>query len=67
MMASPEKKPKLNEYSVVALMFVLILLLSPLREFWAALDGPWYSPYLIWMVAIVVSWLLQRKLNKNDL
>lgn len=66
-MASPEKNPKLIDHTVVAVMFILLLLLSPLTEFWAALDAPWYSPYLVWMVCIAASWWLQRNLKKHDL
>lgn len=66
-MAPPIKNPKSIDYTLIALMFVLMLLLSPLIEFWAALDAPWYSPYLVWLIAIFVTWFLQRKLKKYDL
>lgn len=66
-MASPVKKPQPGEYTAIAVMFILLLLLSPLRKFWAALDAPWYSPYLVWIACIAAAWWLQRNLHKHEL
>lgn len=66
-MRSPGKNPKLSDHTALAVMFILLLLLTPLSDFWAALDAPWYSPYLIWMICIAVSWWLQRYIKKHDL
>jgi hypothetical protein len=66
-MASPGKNPKLTDYTALAVMFILLLLLSPLTGFWAALDAPWFSPYLVWMACIAISWWLQRYIKKHDL
>lgn len=49
-----------SELTVIAIMFIIVLFVSPLTEFWASLDAPWYSPYLVWSIAIFISWLLQR-------
>ena len=49
-----------SELTVIAILFIIVLFVSPLTEFWASLDAPWYSPYLVWSIAIFISWLLQR-------
>ena len=49
------------------LALILMLFLSPLSDLWAALDAPWFSPYLAWLVAIFLSWLLQRSLRKHGI
>ena len=48
------------ERTLIAIILVLVLFLSPLTHWWASLDAPWYSPYLVWAVAIFIAWLLQR-------
>jgi hypothetical protein len=55
------------ERSLIMLAVILLLFVSPLTEFWAALDAPWFSPYLIWLVAIILSWSLQRSLRKHGI
>lgn len=60
-------KSHLIERTLVALSLVLLLLLSSINELWSALDAPWYSPYVVWAIAIAVSWLLQRYLAKHEL
>ena len=49
----------------MAVVLVLMLFLSPMTDFWAALDAPWYSPYIAWALAIVVSWWLQRYIARE--
>ena len=54
------------ERTVIALWIVLLLFLSPVSQIWAALDAPWYSPYLVWAIAIAISWYLQRDINRHE-
>jgi len=65
-MSSPSPAPKASELTLAALLLVLLLLLSPLRQWWAALDGPWYAPYLLWAFAILLSAGLQAWLARAD-
>ncbi len=55
------------ERTLIMLALIMLLFVSPLTEFWAALDAPWFSPYLIWLVAIILSWSLQRSLRKHGI
>ncbi len=50
---------------VLLFLFALFLLLSPLREWWAADDSPWYAPYLIWALIIALSFWLRRQLLRH--
>ncbi len=50
---------------ILLLLFALFLLLSPLIEWWAADDGLWYAPYLIWALLIALTFALQRYINRH--
>jgi len=65
-MPPPPDKMSGNERTIIYLILVLLLLLSPLTDIWAAIDAPWYSPYVVWAAAIFLSWQLQRNLRKDD-
>lgn len=56
---------KIIERTLMAVILVLIIFLSPMSNFWAALDAPWFFPYLAWAVAIFLSWLLQHHLKDS--
>ncbi len=60
------KSSKLNitEKTLIVVLLVLLIFLSPINNFWAAIDAPWYSPYLAWAVSIFLAWLLQRSLKE---
>lgn len=58
-----------NEFDrvVILLFFALFLLLSPLRDWWAADESPWYAPYIVWAVIIGIAMRLQRRRERRDL
>lgn len=66
-MAKPSKNLNITEKTLMAVILVLMLFLSPISNIWAAIDAPWYSPYVAWALAIFISWLLQHylKLARN--
>ncbi len=53
------------ELTLIAVLLALLLLLSPLRQWWAALDGPWYAPYLLWAFIILLSAALQHGVDRR--
>jgi len=65
-MSSRSASVQLAELTLIALLLVLLLLLSPLRQWWAALDAPWYAPYLLWAFIILLSAGLQYRLGGRD-
>ena len=50
---------------ILLLLFALFLLLSPIIEWWAADDSPWYAPYLIWALLIALTYALQRYITHH--
>ena len=66
-MARTNNHLKSTELTVIAVIAIIMLFVSPLTDYWAALDAPWYSPYLVWSIAILFSWLLQKYLNKHEI
>lgn len=57
---------RLVELTLIALLLALLLLISPLRQWWASLDAPWYAPYLLWAGLILLSAGLQYRLGRDD-
>jgi len=50
---------------ILLLLLALFLLLSPLTEWWAADDSPWYAPYLLWALLIALTFWLRRTLERH--
>jgi hypothetical protein len=46
---------------ILLLLLALFLLVSPLLDWWARDDAPWYLPYLIWSGLIALTWWLQHR------
>jgi hypothetical protein len=52
---------------VLLFLFALFLLVSPLVGWWTADDSPWYLPYLLWLLLIVLAaWVAQRGGRHHD-
>ena len=52
---------------ILLFLFALFLLLSPLVNWWAADNSPWYAPYLIWGLIIFLAFRLQKRMQRHDL
>ncbi len=57
----PEKRP--TEITIIVVLIALLMLLPPLLHLWTAEDNAWITPYLVWLGVILLSYLLQKKLN----
>ncbi|MFB3059623.1 MAG: hypothetical protein ACE1ZB_07825 [Gammaproteobacteria bacterium] len=57
----PEKRP--TEITIIVVLIALLMLLPPLLHLWTAEDNAWFTPYLVWLGVILLSYLLQKKLN----
>jgi hypothetical protein len=57
----PEKRP--TEITIIVVLIALLILLPPLLHLWTAEDNAWFTPYLVWLGVILLSYLLQKKLN----
>lgn len=58
--------PRLDRV-IILFLLALFLLLSPIIHWWAADGSPWYAPYLIWGLLILLSWRLRRYLERHEL
>lgn len=56
-----------NSASVVIFLFALFLFASPFTVWWAALNPPWYLPYLIWLALTAACWLAMRRAGHHEL
>jgi len=57
----PEKRP--TEITIIVVLIALLMLLPPLLHLWTAEDNAWFTPYLVWLGVILLSYLLQKKLS----
>ena len=54
--------------AVVLLLVVGIYLFSPaIMDWWIEPTGAWYRPYLLWLILIVVTFILQSQRDADEL
>lgn len=57
----PETGPHLDS-TILLFLLAIFLFVSPLVQWWASDDSPWYLPYLIWFgIITLVAWVQQRR------
>ncbi len=55
-------------YRLVLLLVVGIYLFSPaIMDWWIEPTGAWYRPYLLWLILIVVTFILQSQRDADEL
>jgi hypothetical protein len=55
-------------YRLVLLLVVGIYLFSPaIMDWWINATGAWYRPYLLWLILIVVTFILQSQKDADEL
>ncbi len=64
-MAEPSSGHRPTEITIIVVLVALILLLPPLLHLWTAQDNAWFTPYLVWLGVILLSFLLQKKLGNR--
>ena len=60
MVSPPSTDRQLDVVLLLALLAVL-LFASPLTAWWASPGSPWYLPYLLWALLIVLGAWVQRR------
>ena len=63
----PPDSEKHVDRVILLFLFALFLLISPLMQWWAADDSPWYVPYLLWLLIIGLTFWLQRRRARHEL
>ncbi len=64
-MAELSSEHRSTEITIIVVLVALILLLPPLLHLWTAQDNAWFTPYLVWLGVILLSFLLQKKLGNR--
>ncbi|MBQ1557757.1 MAG: hypothetical protein IIZ69_06230 [Pseudomonas sp.] len=55
-------------YRLVLILVVGIYLFSPaIMDWWIDPNGAWYRPYLLWLILIVVTFILQSQRDADEL
>lgn len=55
-------------YRLVLILVVGIYLFSPaIMDWWIDSNGAWYRPYLLWLILIVVTFILQSQRDADEL
>jgi hypothetical protein len=62
------KEANMYIYRLVLLLVVGIYLFSPaIMDWWIEPSGAWYRPYLLWLILIVVTFILQSQRDADEL
>ncbi|MDP6123865.1 MAG: hypothetical protein QF387_03660 [Arenicellales bacterium] len=52
---------------ILLFSFALLLFVTPLTDWWLSDQSPWYLPYLIWLLVILLNgWFFFRR-GRHDL
>jgi hypothetical protein len=66
--AAPHHEASMYIYRLVLLLVVGIYLFSPaIMDWWIEPSGAWYRPYLLWLILIVVTFILQSQRDADEL
>ncbi len=67
----PNNYPRMHSmyiYRRVLILVVGIYLFSPaIMDWWIDTNGAWYRPYLLWLILIVVTLILQSQRDADEL
>ena len=56
----PDKSVKTRrEKSVAVALLFLFVFLTPFNHWWARPENGWFSPYILWLLAIALTALIQ--------
>lgn len=66
-MANRPDPEQQNEHTLLLALFAIFLFGSPLTLWWASDYNPWYLPYLLWLLVILIGALLSRHYRRHDL
>jgi hypothetical protein len=55
------------ESTLLLTLFSLFLFASPLTVWWASDNNPWFLPYLLWLLVIVIGAWLRIRNRHHDL
>ncbi|MES9956185.1 MAG: UTP--glucose-1-phosphate uridylyltransferase [Sedimenticola sp.] len=56
-----------RESTLLLTLLALFLFASPFNVLWAADDSPWFLPYLLWLLVILIGAWLSHRYRRHDL
>ncbi|MBE8716372.1 hypothetical protein [Cellvibrio polysaccharolyticus] len=57
----------MNNQRLVILLMLIAYIFSPTLFSWVIHpEGPWYRPYLVWVLVIVIAFIVQLRRNKRQ-
>lgn len=56
-----------RESTLLLLLFTLFLFASPFTVWWASDYAPWFLPYLLWLLIILIGAWLNARYRHHDL
>ena len=65
-MAAPERRIRYLDAVVAVFVLALLLFVSPAMYLWTAPGSPWYLPYLLWLLIIVLGVWAWRQRSRHD-
>jgi len=60
------KSNKLIEKTVAIALLLIVLFASPLLDWWSQSALPWFTPYLLWLLIILVTAFARYSDHNND-
>ena len=65
-MRAPSDKGRQSDLVILVFLFALFLMMPPFVTWWATAGLPWYAPYLIWSLVILLAAWLQARSRHHD-
>lgn len=65
-MPTPATEYRATEITIIVVLIALLPLLPPLLRLWTGNDSTWFTPYLVWLGIILLSFGLQRHLRHKS-
>ena len=63
-MSKSSRTPR-HDLAVILGLLTVLLFASPLTDWWAKMVLPWYAPYALWALVVLLGALLARR-NRHD-
>ncbi len=63
---TPPQESGPGSYSLLLFLFGLFLLVSPFATWWMGARPPWYFPFALWLMLIVLTAVLARRLVRGN-
>lgn len=64
----PQTPPgKQHESTLLLILLTLFLFASPFTTWWASGQNPWFLPYMMWLLVVLIGAWLHFRYRRHDL